>query len=750
MRDALFPFLLVTLLGVSIPAAAQGQASGPPVMAPGVAIPRVSRAPSLDDFLQGVPREAEAEVTGFLQRVPGDGEPVSQPTTAYLSYDDRHLYVVFVCSDEPGKVRAHLSKRENISGDDLVGVYLDTFDDRRRSYVFLTNPLGIQSDAILTEGLGTDSTFDTVWESEGRVTANGYIVRIAIPFRSLRFSNDERQVWGITLTRSIVRNNEGAFWPHSTLRKQSFLEQMAVLEGLERVSPGRNLQFIPYGLVSGNRFLDFDRPEFRTEGDARAGLDAKIVLRDALTLDVALNPDFSQVESDEPQVTANQRFEVFFPEKRPFFIENAAFFQTPVNLFFTRRIVDPQFGTRLTGKAGRWALGAMLIDDRAPGRLVPPGDPLRGDRAAVGVVRVQREFAAQSTVGLFISSRDFAGTSNRMFSLDTRLKLGRNWVVTAQAARSYSTGVGCVRCAGPTFYADVRRAGRNFNYVGRYNDRSPDFRAQLGFIPRVDIRQTEQFATYSWWPKGRRLLRLGPSVFTVVNWNRAGQVQDWFVDASFSFDFPGNTELAFGRFEAFELFRGVEFRKHRSSVSFSTEWKKWLGFSVGAATGNNPNFFPASGAPFLGNFASAEAGVTLRPSPQLRIESTYLYTRLGTREGSSPAGVAAGQSIFNNHIARAKVNYQFTRELSLRAIVDYNGLLAASSLTALPRDKRFTYDLLMTYLVHPGTALYLGYTDRYENLDIAPGTPPAVVRTSSPTTPTGRVLFVKLSYLFRY
>jgi hypothetical protein len=134
----------------------------------------------------------------------------------------------------------------------------------------------------------------------------------------------------------------------------------------------------------------------------------------------------------------------------------------------------------------------------------------------------------------------------------------------------------------------------------------------------------------------------------------------------------------------------------------------------------------------------------------LRIENTYLYTRLGTREGSSPLGVAAGQSIFNNHIARSKVNFQFTRELSLRSIVDYNAVLSTPSLVASPRDKRFTYDLLLTYLLHPGTAFYVGYTDRYENLDLATGMPPTVVRTNSPTTPTGRVVFVKLSYLFRY
>lgn len=740
--------MLAVWLGAALPAAAQAPPG--PATAASVSIPRVSRAPAIEDFLHGVPREAEAEITAFYQRDPRDGEPASEATTAYVSYDQNNIYIVFVCKDQPGQVRAHMARRETAFSDDQVGVLLDTFRDRRHAYYFLVNPLGVQADAIWTEGAGADYSFDTVWKSEGRLTADGYIVWIAIPFRSLRFSSEASQRWGIGLGRSIARKNEQVWWPHISRKQEGTIQQLGAAEGLERISPGRNLQFIPYGLLSGSRFLDFNQPALRTEGDGRAGLDAKIVLRDALTLDVALNPDFSQVESDEPQVTANQRFEVFFPEKRPFFIENASFFQTPVNLFFTRRIVDPQFGTRLTGKAGRWALGALAIDDRAPGRLAPPGDPLRGERAAIGVVRVQREFAAQSTAGLFISSRDFADTSNRMFSLDTRLKLGRNWVLTGQAARSYSTGVDCTRCAGPTYYAEVRRIGRSFNYVGRYNDRSPDFRAQLGFIPRVDIRQTEQFTSYNFWPKSRRLLRMGPSVFTVVNWNRAGQVQDWFVDASFGFDFPRSTSFVVTRVDAFELFRGVEFRKHRTVLWFTTDWKSWLGFSVSGTTGSNPNYFPAAGAPFLGNFTSANAGITLRPSPRVRVDNTYIYTRLGTREGSSPPGVAAGHSIFNNHIARAKVNYQFSRALSLRAIVDYNALLATPDLVAAPTSKRLTYDFLLTYLLHPGTAFYVGYTDRYENLDISSGMPPAVVRTATPTTATSRIFFVKLSYLFRY
>src|SRR5712691_157669 len=406
---------------------------------PVLRIPRVKRPPRLEDFLNGTAREDEAIVTSFRQRDPGDGVPVSEPTTAYLSYDDKNLYVIFVCKDEPRQVRARMAKREDAFSDDMVGILLDTFHDQRRAYYFLSNPLGIQADAILTEGQGEDYSFDTLWHSEGRLTPDGYIVWFAVPFKSLRFRGEPIQTWGIGLSRSIIRKNETSWWPHISRRVEGVVQQLATLEGLEHLSPGRNVQLIPYGLLARARFLDTadaNNPRFRTENDFRGGVDGKFVMRDALTFDVALNPDFSQVESDEPQVTINQRFEVFFPEKRPFFIENAGFFQTPVTLFFSRRVANPQFGVRMTGKVGRWALGALGIDDRGPGNGRLSTHPLAGDRAGIGIVRVQREFGEQSKIGLLVASRDLASNSNRVFSIDTRIKLSPNLVLEAQAMHS--------------------------------------------------------------------------------------------------------------------------------------------------------------------------------------------------------------------------------------------------------------------------------------------------------------------------
>src|SRR5438105_5611158 len=362
-------------------------------------IARAARPPELEDFVRGdSARSGEAVVSDFRQRDPGDGNPAGAPTMAYLSYDDANLYVVFVCRDRPALVRAGLAKREEIASDDGIALYLDTFGDRKHAYLFAANPLGVQADALVTEGQDDDYSFDAVWQADGRVTADGYVLRFAIPFRSLRFPRTPAQRWGIALARYIRRNNEESYWPYITKRLAGLVPQFGTLDGLADISPGRNLQAIPYGAFTGARFLDTETPAFRTASDRRFGLDMKGVIRDALTLDATLNPDFSQVESDEPQVTINERFETFFPEKRPFFIENAGYFQTPVNLLFSRRIADPGEGVRLTGKAGRWGIGAIGIDERAPARTFGL-DEAGIRRAGAGAIRLHRAIGGGARLG---------------------------------------------------------------------------------------------------------------------------------------------------------------------------------------------------------------------------------------------------------------------------------------------------------------------------------------------------------------
>ncbi len=732
-------FALVALFA-PITAAAQGSA-GLPSTGGTIQIPRVEQPPSIEDYLDGAPRAEEAAVTSFYQREPGDGAPVSQPTEAYLSYDDKNLYVIFVAHDDPSQVRATLTKREGFGNDDFVGLILDSFHDRRRAYLFITNPLGVQLDGVSVDGQHDDYSYDTVWSSKGRLTPFGYVVWIAIPFRSIRFANRPEQEWGIALARVIRRNNETSFWPYMTRRISGMGQQLAMATGVRDVSPGRNIQLIPYAAGAGARFLDRTRPAYATDTDLRGGVDGKMVLKDAFTLDLTFNPDFSQVESDEPQVTINQRFEVFFPEKRPFFIENAQFFQTPFNLFFSRRIADPQVGARLTGKKAGWAVAALAIDDRAPGQRLDPSHAAYEDRTGIGVLRVQRELPRQSNVGFIATTRSFGGSESRVFGVDGRYKMSDTVVLTGQAVASENRPMEGASLDGSAFSLELDRSGRTWGAFVSYEDVSRDFRTPLGFVRRTDLRQVHPFARYTYFRENSPLVSIRNELSGRALWDHSGVLQDWEVGPEIEFEFKGPTELSFEYSEVMERFEGTEFRKSGTGLRAETGWLKWL--ELGAEVGRSDDivYEPAAGlAPYLAKSTGAELSLTLKPIAPLRIDQAYLFTRLST----------GGAHVVDNHILRTRASYQFTRELSLRAIVDYSAVLPDETLIALGREKRFTSDFLVTYLVNPWTALYIGYTDGYANLEIDPIGRDRLRVTDSPFHSTGRQLFVKLSYLFRF
>ena len=731
--------------------AAPAQASHQARPRPAITIPRAAQPPNIDDYLTigaddgAAPAATDTprglRIEGFLQREPGDLVPVSEPTQAYLSYDATNLYVVFVCRvSSPSRLRARMGRRESIFSDDFVAVMLDTFNDHQRSYMFFSNPLGIQADGITTEGQDDDMSFDTVWQSRGRVTPFGYVVSFAIPFKSLRFPSGEDRAWGLALMRGIPVNNENAFWPGITRSLGNFSSQFADASGLTGVSPGRNVQLIPYGTFTGARFLDDTR--FDTKADGRVGMDAKIIAHDSVAIDLTANPDFSQVESDEPQVTINQRFEVFFPEKRPFFLENAGYFQTPINLFFSRRIGDPQVGVRATGKLGGWAAGALAIDDRVPGRALDVDDPHFVDRSINGVVRARREMG-ESSVGALITSRDFGPTSNRVASLDSRVKLSSRIFADGQAVVS-DDQVGDGEQRDTAFSASVNRSGRKLSANLSYQDIGPNFHPSLGFVPRIDIRQGTEFVSLRWRPKTGPIQAIGPNSFVQGTWDRAGVLQDWTVRYPLEVDFRGQSGIFVRRTESMERFQGIEFREHENLVNYSTSRVKWVDFAINVATGARPNFYPAAGQlPYLANFRDLFAQTTFRPSSGLLLDETYIYSHLASRPDT---GLQA--TIFDNHIMRSRVNYQVSRELSFRGILDYNGVLANPLLVDLQRTKHLTADLLMTYLVNPGTAVYIGYTDGYDNVAVDPQGVRGFIR--NPTTSTGRQFFVKTSYLFRF
>lgn len=725
-------------------------ANAAPAAAPSIKIQRAKNPPRMEDYLGDARAHPEATlIQDFIQRSPTDGAPVTHKTSAYLSYDDKNIYVVFVCQDDPNGVRARMAKREDIGNDDQVTIYLDTFHDKQHAYMFGANPLGVQMDGTVTEGQDNDLNFDTVWDSEGKLTKDGYVVRMAIPFRSVRFPNTESQTWGIALGRWIQRENEVAYWPQITRKNEGFVVQMASLEGIADVRVSHNIQFIPYTTFIPARLLDTTGPaRYTTQREFRGGVDGKAIIKNALTLDFTINPDFSQVESDDPQVTVNQRYEVYFPEKRPFFLDNANYFTTPINLFFSRRIADPEFGARLTGKIGNWAIGALVADDRAPGEIAAPGDIGYRDRAEIGVFRAQREFSGGSRFGFLVTERDFAGSYNRIFSFDNRWKINRNWSLTTQAVKSYDKDLEKNKLQGPAYSAELLRSGEHFSYSAGYADRSPNFRAPLGFITRVDVRELKQYAAYTWRPEDSKVVSFGPSFSGNVNWFRTGQLQDWYTYADFNVELKGATSFGVSRYDAEESYVGSKFRHGKTGLSFYSYKWKWLGLYGSYSQGNGINYNPGPDLnPFIGATRDASLGVTFHPTPRLRIGNTYYYERLGTgvQRDLSPTPAA----VYTNQILRTKINYQFTRALSLRLIGDYYALLPNVRLYDDVPYKRITGDVLLTYLLKPGTALYAGYNSAYANLTPDLQDPGVLHHLGPPTMLTRRQFFVKLSYLWR-
>jgi hypothetical protein len=701
----------------ALAAASEGAAS-PKV----VSIPKVDRPPELADFDEMEPGPvgdgALAYVEGFTQRQPVDGEAASQRTDVLLGYDDANLYVVFLAFDDrPDLIRARMASRERTDGDDQVTVTLDTFNDQRRGYGFVSNPLGIQQDFFETDERGRDMTFDTVWRSEGKVTDKGFVVLMAIPFRSLRYPTADAQTWGILLERWVARTGEWDFWPRVSSSIQGRLSQEARLEGIRGITPGRTMQFIPYVSFRSTRELDVRdpaHPEFvRDPAAVDAGVDAKFVVKNTLVLDLTLNPDFSQVESDEPQAGANSRFELFVPEKRPFFLENSDFFNTPLDLVFTRRIADPQVGARLTGKIGPYAIGALLIDDQAPGRRVPDDDPRAWSRAGVAVVRATRDLFDQSKVGVLFTGRELDGGHNRVAGVDARIRFNSGWTGDFQAVTSSTHRPDGTTSAGPAYRAFVTGVGRHFYYEAGFRDVSPGFASDLGFVPRKDIRAFNQYGELIARPENAYLVSYGPRAFVGNTWSHDGTRLDW--ERSVGLEFQMRRQTSFGAWTIHrqEGLRPADYAALDATRQFSHKhvWaffdSKALGWvSVRAEArfgGTAVNFRPAAGRPpeVANRPLEGELTMTARPHERLRIDTTYLLTRLEDR--------ATGAGILVNHILRSKWSWQFTRALSVRGIVQWDALRANPDLTSAVSDERFNGDLLVTYQVNPWTALHAGY-----------------------------------------
>lgn len=728
-------------------------------------IPEISGIPTLAEFSGMAPNTALArsmvKVDNFIQREPDDGDPATQRTEVYIGYDRTELHVVFLAFDtDPDEIRANMSSRENIDGDDSVEITVDTFNDQRAAFTFRSTPLGIQWDARWTEGSsrrgGFDTTLEAVWDSEGQLTDRGYMVKMAIPLRSLRFPDSSEQTWRVQFARLIPRLSEQSFWPPYTIDIEGRLNQTALLNGIRDVSPGNNYQIIPFLFAREVDSLNMNLPGgpgFDASSEQDLGVDAKFVFNDSMVLDLTLNPDFSQVESDEPQVTVNERFEVQFPERRPFFVENADFFATDSTLIFTRRIIDPEGGLRFTGRSGEYGFGSILINDAAPGQNRSGTDPLNGEKANIAILRGFRDFGEQNRYGFLITDRELGDGYNRVASVDGRIKLTENWITQIQLIGTETepyTGGG-ETYSGVQRNVQVNYVGRNWNTHTHFIEATSGFRTDLGFQNRFfrpDTSGLHHRVAYTHFPENTSLNRWSATMFSVYLEDMAGT--KIFHQNGPSVDFATDTTtLGFNWTEYNEVLQpgdypGVMVTQNHDyddwQVQLNNNALETLEFGLGYRWGTTLNLVPSAGTlPYVADMNRITADALWRPTDRLRVNNTYLNTQVKNR---------AGSHIFSNEILRTNWNYQFTREWSLRFITQYEET-EGSPLTRLEDDQNLNFDVLLRYVINPWSAFYVGYNSNRSNFEIVELEGERELISTTDLRRDGDQFFVKFSYLFQ-
>jgi len=727
-------------------------------------IPRVAEEPTLRDF-EGMQPNTElarsmGKVENYIQREPYPGQESTQRTEAFTGYDDENIYVVVLAFDDtPELIRGNLSAREDIFGDDWVGFMIDTFNDQRSAFAFASNARGIQFDARWTEGssrrAGFDPTFDAVWFNEGQLTNQGYMVSFTIPVRSLRFNESDIQTWRVQFTRTIPRNNEESHWPEYSVNVEGRLNQTARLTGIRDVSPGNNYQVIPFFFAREVDALDrkaFGGPKFDAYTEQEVGLDAKFVFNDSWALDLTLNPDFSQIESDEPQVTVNERYEVQFPERRPFFIENADFFATDSTLVFTRRIVDPEGGIRLTGRSGEYGFGSILINDAAPGMNRDTDDPLRGEKANIAIIRGFKDLGDQDRVGFLATERQLGDGHNRVLSFDGRFLLNENWSTQMQLIGTESEpSTGGIETTGYQRNMMINREGRTYTNHTHFLETTSDFRTELGFQNRWSKPNTSgvhQSSGLNFYPENSAITKWGGSVFGVYLEDRQGEKIFTQLQPGIDFRFE-TTTLNFNWTDYEEILKPGDFPGLNSVRSY--DYDTWqVGFNNNTfeavqikgsyREGSTLNLVPQAGyLPSVADTNRIDFNVLVRPFDQLSIANTYFLTELETQGGTK---------IFSNEIIRSNWNYQFTKELSLRFIAQYDKTEAGPA-TRLKDDENLNFDVLLRYVINPWSAFYAGYNSNQSNFDIVDIEGERELIVANDLRRDGDQFFVKFSYLFQ-
>lgn len=770
-RFVLFGFSFFALILVAAPVAAQsassrGGAAGGAASA--AAAPytinadgrfeyRVAASPSdvrVDGILDEAAWLSATRVLLPFETNPGDNTAAPVDTECLVTFSSTHLYFGCTAEDpDPSSIRAYITDRDDIAQHDRIVMVIDPFNDARRAFEFGISALGVQFDAVSTTGqqggTSSDASWDAIWNSAGRTTSTGYTVEASIPFKSLRFpSTSDVQTWGFYAAR---------YWPRSQAvearsmrwdrQNSCVLCQTNLLTGFQGISPGRNLEFTPT-LTSGrtDSRADLAAGELVNGSlNTQVGVDALWGITTDLTLNLTANPDFSQVEADAAQLDVNNRFGLFFAEKRPFFLEGADFFQTPINAVFTRTIVDPTVGTKVTGKMGSNAVGVLIARDEVT-NLVFPSDvssnaTSREESVTSIFGRFRRDFGASSTVGALYTGREGDGYFNRVGGVDALFRPFSAITLQIQALHSeteYPTDVS-EEFAQPfgQFGGDAVRAQaayntRNWNLNSNFTYFDDGFRTDAGFVNQVNMRNASFWGDRRFWAEDAGWYTvLTASAGAWHNENLEGRLIGEGVWASFNYQGPGQSSFWINPNFRSQFFSGETHDFAQYWAGFSMRPSGSLGFGVNGAVGSEVDFLNGG----LGDMVRIAPNVDVRIGRGIDLSFSHTYQRL-SRDA---------EEIFTANLTQVRAVYNFNPRTFVRAIVQYRDTNRNPDMNLgtvdRSRSNLFT-QLLFSYKVNPQTVFFLGYADTraaltdidFQRVDL---------------TQASRSLFLKLGYAIR-
>jgi hypothetical protein len=560
---------------------------------------------------------------------------------------------------------------------------------------------------------------------------------MAIPFKSLRYPQRGGEIahqWGFQIARRIRGKNETVVWSPVSREVAGFLPQMGVLEGMTGLSTSRNIEILPTFTALRFGTLEPTGDFVSSDLEPQGGINFKYGVTSDLTADVTFNPDFSQIESDQPQIEVNQRFDLFFPELRPFFLEGAEIFQVrgPVNLVHTRTIVDPRYGAKLTGKAGDTTIGVMFANDESPIELDDPADPHFGKTAQTFVGRARYDLYAESYVGAIYTDRQLGDSYNRVVGFDSNFRLGNTHAVGVRAVGTRDRDLDGLETSGSLIDASIRKSGRNLSYIFAHYALSPDFKTDVGFVRRTDQQATFSMLGYQWWPE-HWLISWGPTFNYMRGYNFDRVLEDEQASARVNFLFTNNIRFDATVNRDTERFGGVDFSKTRYRFNSVVSASRRYAFGLGGSRGDQ--IFYDEDNPYLGHDTGWNAFLSLRVFPRWRSRITLDTNRF--------VDVRADQTVFDINIVRGVTTYQFTNRLLFRNITEYNSF-----------DQDVTLNFLVTYRVNAGTVFYVGYDERYQQADLiehdsnGDGIDDRFFQ-STDLKRTNRAIFLKFQYLFR-